>query len=83
LHYGYQSELKGTQKQLEAVKQELALNKSDALLSQAESIGEFKLLVASLGDIDANAFDGRSRKTTAKIRGRGSGFGLDSRRLIK
>jgi len=62
-----QSELKGTQKQLEAVKQELALNKSDALLSQTESIGEFKLLVASLGDIDANALMAAAERLQQKL----------------
>ncbi|GEA28382.1 alanine-tRNA ligase [Microcystis aeruginosa NIES-4325] len=62
-----QSELKGTQKQLEAVKQELALNKSDALLSQAESIGEFKLLVASLGDIDAHALMAAAERLQQKL----------------
>ena len=62
-----QSELKGTQKQLETIKQELALNKSDALLSQAESIGEFKLLVASLGDIDANALMAAAERLQQKL----------------
>jgi alanyl-tRNA synthetase len=62
-----QSELKGTQKQLETIKQELALTKSDALLSQAESIGEFKLLVASLGDIDANALMAAAERLQQKL----------------
>jgi alanyl-tRNA synthetase len=50
-----QSELKANQKELEVVKGELAIAKSDSLLSQAESVGEFKILVAEMGNIDANS----------------------------
>ncbi len=50
-----QTELKTTQKELDSVKQELAIAKSDHLLSKAESVGEFKLLVAQMGDLDAKA----------------------------
>lgn len=47
-----QTELKTTQKQLEALKSELALVKSSQLLEQAETIGDFKLLVAELEGVD-------------------------------
>ncbi len=47
-----QTELKTTQKQLETLKSELALAKSAQLLDQAETVGEFKLLVAELPGID-------------------------------
>jgi alanyl-tRNA synthetase len=47
-----QTELKTTQKQLEALKSELALAKSAQLLDQAETVGEFKLLVAELPGVD-------------------------------
>ncbi|MFN9173392.1 MAG: DHHA1 domain-containing protein, partial [Synechocystis sp.] len=50
-----QQELKTTQKELDALKQELALGKSEQLLSQAVAIGEFKLLVADLGTVDAES----------------------------
>ncbi len=50
-----QGELKANQKELEAIKGELAIAKSDSLLSQAESVGEFKLLVADMGNFDANS----------------------------
>uniref|UniRef100_UPI003B99BEE5 alanine--tRNA ligase n=1 Tax=Planktothrix agardhii TaxID=1160 RepID=UPI003B99BEE5 len=43
-----QQELKATQKQLEAVKAELAIANSQQLLTTAETIGEFKLIVAEL-----------------------------------
>lgn len=47
-----QSELKTTQKELESLKQELALVKSEALINQAETVGEFKILIATRGDLD-------------------------------
>ena len=47
-----QTELKNTQKQLEALKSELALVKSIQLLDQAETIGDFKLVVAELEGVD-------------------------------
>jgi alanyl-tRNA synthetase len=56
-----QQELKTTQKELEALKQELALQKSEQLLTQAQTVGEFKILVADLGNVD-----GESLKTAAE-----------------
>ncbi len=50
-----QTELKTTQKQLESLKSELALAKADQLLSQAEAIGSFKIIVASLEGVDAES----------------------------
>ncbi|MEM9447442.1 MAG: alanine--tRNA ligase [Cyanobacteria bacterium P01_E01_bin.6] len=50
-----QTDLKETQKQLEAVKGELAIAKSDQLLGDAETIGNYTLLVANLGEMDAKA----------------------------
>ncbi|MBD2091687.1 alanine--tRNA ligase [Microcoleus sp. FACHB-1515] len=52
---GLQTELKSTQKQLEQLKAELAIAKSDALLSEAQSIGDLKVLVAQLDGVDADA----------------------------
>ena len=50
-----QTELKTTQKQLESLKSELALAKADQLISQAEAIGSFKIIVASLEGVDAES----------------------------
>lgn len=47
---GLQSELKSSQKQLETLQSELAILKSERLLDTAESVGEFKILVANLGE---------------------------------
>ena len=62
-----QTELKDTQKALETLKQELALTKSDQLLSQAETIGEFQVLVAQLEGIDASALMSAAEKLQQKL----------------
>ncbi len=62
-----QAELKASQKQLEALKQELALAKSDQLLAQAESVGEFKVLVADMGDIDPDALKTAAERLQQKL----------------
>ncbi|WP_017306121.1 alanine--tRNA ligase [Spirulina subsalsa] len=62
-----QGELKAAQKELEALKNELALAKSDQLLSQAETVGEFKILVSSLGDLDPKALQTAAEKLQQKL----------------
>jgi alanyl-tRNA synthetase len=62
-----QAELKATQKQLEAVKQELAIALSDTLLTNAESVGDFQLLVAEMGNIDANALMSAAERLQQKL----------------
>ncbi|EAZ89275.1 alanine--tRNA ligase [Crocosphaera chwakensis] len=62
-----QSELKTTQKQLEAVKQDLAVAKSDQLLNEAETIGEFKLLVSDMGELDAKALQTAAERLQQKL----------------
>jgi alanyl-tRNA synthetase len=62
-----QTELKANQKQLETVKGELAIAKSEQLLSQAISIGEFKIIIAELGDVDANALQTAAERLLNKL----------------
>ncbi|NEO30277.1 MAG: alanine--tRNA ligase [Symploca sp. SIO3C6] len=62
-----QNELKASQKQLETLKQELALAKSDQLLAQAESVGEFKVLVASMENIDPDALKTAAERLQQKL----------------
>ncbi|MBO0348148.1 alanine--tRNA ligase [Phormidium pseudopriestleyi FRX01] len=62
-----QGELKATQKQLESLKAELAIVKSEQLLSTAESIGEFKLIVANLGEVDADALKTAAERLLQKL----------------
>jgi len=62
-----QDELKDSQKQLAALKSELAVAKSDGLLGVAESIGEFKILVAQLPDVDAEALKTAAERLQQKL----------------
>ena len=62
-----QAELKSTQKELEAAKQELALAKSDSLVSQAETVGEYKFLVANMGEMDAKSLQSAAERLQQKL----------------
>jgi alanyl-tRNA synthetase len=62
-----QNELKATQKELEAAKQELALAKSDSLLSEAEIVGDYQILVANLGDMDAKSLQAAGSRLQQKL----------------
>ncbi|MBF2056046.1 MAG: alanine--tRNA ligase [Cyanobacterium sp. T60_A2020_053] len=62
-----QSELKATQKELENLKQELALLKSDSLINEAQTVGEFKILVANLGNLDAKSLQTAGEKLQQKL----------------
>jgi alanyl-tRNA synthetase len=62
-----QNELKASQKQLDALKQELAIAKSEQLLAQAESVGEFKILVANMDDVDPDALKTAAERLQQKL----------------
>ena len=62
-----QAELKATQKELLAAKQELAVAKSDSLLSQAETVGEYKILVANMGEMDAKSLQSAGERLQQKL----------------
>ena len=62
-----QSDLRNTQKQLEAVKQELALAKSDQLLTDAETVGEFQILVTQVEEMDAKALQTVAERLQQKL----------------
>jgi alanyl-tRNA synthetase len=62
-----QTELKSNQKQLESVKGELAIVKSEQLLTQAQTIGEFKIIIAELGDVDANSLQTAAERLLNKL----------------
>jgi alanyl-tRNA synthetase len=62
-----QTELKATQKELEATKGELALLKSETLINQAESVGEFKILVANLGELDGKSLQSAAERLQQKL----------------
>lgn len=62
-----QNELKATQKELETLKAELAITKSDRLLSQAETVGEFQILVAELPNVDAESLKTAAERLQQKL----------------
>ena len=62
-----QTDLKTTQKQLDQLKAELALAKSDQLLSQAESVNGFKVLVAQLEGVDAESLKTAAEQLLQKL----------------
>lgn len=62
-----QSELRETQKQLTLLKSELAMIKSDQLLESAETIGEFKILVTSLGEVDPESLKNAAERLQQKL----------------
>ena len=64
---GLQNELKNSQKEVEILKQQLALVKADSLLVEAEPTGEFQILVAQLADIEAEALKAAAEKLAAKL----------------
>jgi alanyl-tRNA synthetase len=62
-----QTELKATQKELSTLKAEIALLKSDQLLDQAETIGDYKILVANLEAVDAEALKTAADRLLQKL----------------
>jgi alanyl-tRNA synthetase len=62
-----QSELRTTQKQLETIKAQLALAKSDQLLTTAESIGDYKILVAQMQDVDPESLKTAAEQLLQKL----------------
>jgi len=62
-----QSELKSTQKQLEQLKAALAIAKSDSLVTQAETVGAFSLLVTQLDGVDAEALKTAAERLQQKL----------------
>jgi alanyl-tRNA synthetase len=64
---GLQHELKTAQKEVEHLKQELALVKADGLIHEAEAVSEFKILVAQIPDIEAEALKAAAEKLSAKL----------------
>ncbi|RMF62891.1 MAG: alanine--tRNA ligase, partial [Cyanobacteria bacterium J069] len=68
-----QDELKTTQKELAALKAELAIAQSDQLLDKAETIGSLKLLVAEMPGADADALKTAAERLLQKL-GEGAVF---------
>ena len=62
-----QTELKATRKELEAFQQELALAKSDNLISEAQIVDEYRILVANMGEIDAKSLYSAGERLQQKL----------------
>ncbi|TAE59931.1 MAG: alanine--tRNA ligase [Nostocales cyanobacterium] len=62
-----QTELRNRDKEIENLKSELAIVKSDSLLSTAETIGEHKIIVAQMEDVDAESLKAAAERLLQKI----------------
>jgi alanyl-tRNA synthetase len=62
-----QSELRNSQKELETLKVQLAIAKSDSLLQTAETVGDYKIIVAQLEDVDPESLKTAAERLLQKI----------------
>ncbi|AFZ13768.1 alanyl-tRNA synthetase [Crinalium epipsammum PCC 9333] len=62
-----QNELKTTQKELETLKGQLAIAKSDQLLTQAETVGDFKIVVAEMEGVDPESLKTAAERLVQKL----------------
>ncbi|WP_392532938.1 alanine--tRNA ligase [Nostoc sp. C117] len=62
-----QSELRTAEKQLESLKGQLAIAKSDSLLQTAEVVGDSKIIVAQLEDVDPESLKTAAERLLQKI----------------
>ncbi|OUL34837.1 alanine--tRNA ligase [Nostoc sp. 106C] len=62
-----QNELRTSQKQLDTLKGQLAIAKSDSLLQTAESVGDYKILVAQLDDVDPESLKTAAERLLQKL----------------
>ena len=62
-----QSELRNSQKELETLKVQLAIAKSDSLLQTAQSVGDHKIIVAQLENVDPESLKTAAERLLQKI----------------
>jgi alanyl-tRNA synthetase len=62
-----QTELKDTQKQLAGVKAQLAIAKADQLLGEAQTVGNFQILVTELAGADADSLKTAAEKLLQQL----------------
>ena len=62
-----QTELRNAQKEIEKIKGQMAIVKSDSLLETVESIGEYKYLVAKMEGVDAESLKTAAERLQQKI----------------
>ena len=62
-----QNELRSSQKELESLKVQLAIAKSDSLLQTAETVGDHKIIIAQLEDVDPESLKTAAERLLQKI----------------
>ncbi|MDZ8260422.1 alanine--tRNA ligase [Nostoc sp. ChiQUE01b] len=62
-----QSELRNSQKELETLKVQLAIAKSDSLLQTAQTVSDHKIIVAQLEDVDPESLKTAAERLLQKI----------------
>ncbi|RCJ24739.1 alanine--tRNA ligase [Nostoc minutum NIES-26] len=62
-----QNEVRTSEKQLATLKSQLAIAKSDSLLQTVESVGDYKILVAQLEDVDPESLKTAAERLLQKI----------------
>ncbi|PSB04406.1 alanine--tRNA ligase [Merismopedia glauca CCAP 1448/3] len=63
-----QNDLKSAQKELEALKGELAIAKSDKLVDLAETVGDYQILVAEIPQVDPEALKTAAERLLHKLK---------------
>ncbi|AFZ58731.1 alanine--tRNA ligase [Anabaena cylindrica FACHB-243] len=62
-----QTELRNSEKQIESLKAQIAIVKSDSLLQTAETVGEHKIIIAQMEDVDAESLKAAAERLLQKI----------------
>ena len=62
-----QTELRNNEKEIQSLKSQIAIVKSDSLLQTAETIGEHKIIIAQMEDIDAESLKDAAERLLQKI----------------
>jgi alanyl-tRNA synthetase len=62
-----QTELRNNEKEIQSLKSQLAIVKSDSLLQTAEIVGEHKIIIAQMEDIDAESLKAAAERLLQKI----------------
>ncbi|MEA5575826.1 alanine--tRNA ligase [Anabaena sp. UHCC 0451] len=62
-----QTELRNNEKEIQTLKSQLAIVKSDSLLQTAETVGEHQIIVAQMEDVDAESLKSAAERLLQKI----------------
>ena len=62
-----QTELRNNEKEIQSLKSQIAIVKSDSLLQTAEIVGEHKIIIAQMADIDAESLKDAAERLLQKI----------------